>query len=68
MADVPCQNWSREATLGSGQETNRRLPRPSGVTEAPAAEIVLLNRRRKRPIRKQSEGSLRSWAGGVEQR
>lgn len=39
------------AVRRSAQETNRRLPRLSGVTVAPAAVIVLLNRRRKRPIR-----------------
>lgn len=52
------ENQSR-ATLRSGQEINRRLPRLSGVTVAPAAVIVLLNRRRKRPIRLGLENNLR---------
>lgn len=47
------------ATLKPGQEINRRLPRLSGVTVAPAAVIVLLNRRRKRPIRLRLENNLR---------
>lgn len=47
------------ATLRSAQEINRRLLRLSGVTVAPAAVIVLLNRRRKRPIRLGLENNLR---------
>lgn len=54
MAKVPCR-----ATVRSGQETNSSLPRLSGVTAAPAAVIVLLNRRRKRPIRFRLENNLR---------
>lgn len=54
MAKVPCR-----ATVRSGQETNSSLPRLSGVTAAPAAVIVLLNRRRKRPIRFRLKNNLR---------
>lgn len=47
------------ATLDLGQEINRLLPRLSGVTVVSAAVIVLLNRRRKRPIRLRLENNLR---------
>lgn len=61
MVDVPWSELECEsrATLRPGQEINRRLPRLSGVTVAPAAVIVLLNRRRKRPIRLGLENNLR---------
>ena len=67
--ELVCEN--RES-LRSGQEINRRLPRLSGVTVAPAVVIVLLNRRRKRPIRgwKTIWGvlSFLGWRGGAEVR
>lgn len=47
-AELESENRS---TLRSAQEINRRLPRLSGVTVAPSVVIVLLNRRRKCPIR-----------------
>lgn len=61
MADVPILSSSprSRAKPSQGQEINRRLPRLSGVTVAPAAVIVLLNRRRKRPIRHRLENNLR---------
>lgn len=56
MEDVPGPS---SATLSSGQEINKPLPRHSGVTVAPAVVIVLQNRRRKRPIRLRLENNLR---------
>lgn len=66
MADVPRLGPELEpgAALGSGQEVNTRLQPLSGVTMAPAALIVLENRRRKRPIRARLENNLR---GGREE-
>lgn len=53
------------ATVRSGQEINSCLARLSGVTVAPAAVIVLLNRRRKRPIR--LENNLRGAVVPVQE-
>lgn len=55
MTDV--LELKNRATVGSGQEINSRLSRLSGVTVAPAVVIVLLNRRRKRPIRRRLENN-----------
>lgn len=64
---VPSWSPSAERHSGSGQEVNRRLPRLSGVTAAPAAVIVLPNRRRKCPIRLGLENNPREafipWPG-----
>lgn len=61
MTDVP--ELKNRATVGSGQEINSRLSRLSGVTVAPAVVIVLLNRRRKRPIRRRLENNLMEGEG-----
>lgn len=54
-----CAGPESRATLSSGQEINTPLPKLSGVTVVSAAMIVLLNRRRKHPIRLRLENNLR---------
>lgn len=68
MVDVKEQSCSpgEKHHWGLGQEINRRLPNLSGVTVAPAAVIVLPNRRRKSPIRTQSKESF--YFSGAELR
>lgn len=64
MPAAPETKPESRATVRSGQKINSRLPRLSGVTAAPTAVIVLLNRRRKRPIRVRLNNNLKKGGGG----